>query len=421
MAKYIITPWMYHTDLLDVRRQLYHLDTSSPDERRHAVHRVMAWKMRGNLPHAVESTALLIDAVLHHTVPEVSTFSVRAVYSAAFTRFVTGFCDIGRNKERSLEPSSMLDIAKQIGMPEHFVALRHEATHEELPAMHRLIKATDEALQWLWNVYWSELEVPETQASIVDSLPQLKAEAKQILRDFRSARKDSLRSKKKSELERKVRDTTEDSLGLVGNSIPKMEAFAEVLVQEKLLSPSNRQLGDSLQGAFLIWDQLLQAIVKERRAFVRALVRSLLASVARLSATQADDAEPEAMAMWVNHILSTREWARCTSEAERSILCKDVIKQCCVHPSRWANWLGKELLEREGGNLEEEWRDVFEASQLGDAETQILSEYSQLNPGRSQEPGDASEVALPARTVDSSKLSGWTRLAVPPTTSIGVV
>lgn len=63
MAKYAITPWRHHRDLLAVRQQLY-----GDSEQRNAVDRVMAWKLRGNLPHAVESTALLVDAILHHSI-----------------------------------------------------------------------------------------------------------------------------------------------------------------------------------------------------------------------------------------------------------------------------------------------------------------------------------------------------------------
>ena len=92
MSKYTITPWRHASDLLQVRTQLYALDDSQTDQRRYAVDRIMAWKLRGNLPHAVESTALLVDAQLHHSIPGTSIFSIRAVYSAAFTRFVTGFC-----------------------------------------------------------------------------------------------------------------------------------------------------------------------------------------------------------------------------------------------------------------------------------------------------------------------------------------
>jgi ribosomal biogenesis protein LAS1 len=136
MSRYTITPWRTHSDLLAVRQQLYSLNTNSThtqhqnrhenqnanfDLRHQAVSRIMAWKLRGNLPHAVESTALLTDAILHHDLSINSIFSVRAVYAAAFTRFVTGFCDIGRNRERALEPSSMLVIARQIDMPDEFV------------------------------------------------------------------------------------------------------------------------------------------------------------------------------------------------------------------------------------------------------------------------------------------------------------
>jgi ribosomal biogenesis protein LAS1 len=96
MSRYTITPWRTHSDLLSVRQQLYSLNTNStptqnqnqhqnanPDLRHRAVSRIMAWKLRGNLPHAVESTALLTDAILHHDLSINSIFSVRAVYARA--------------------------------------------------------------------------------------------------------------------------------------------------------------------------------------------------------------------------------------------------------------------------------------------------------------------------------------------------
>jgi hypothetical protein len=47
---------------------------------------VAAWKLRGNLPHAVEATALLTDAILHDDAAKNSVFSIRATYAAAFCR-----------------------------------------------------------------------------------------------------------------------------------------------------------------------------------------------------------------------------------------------------------------------------------------------------------------------------------------------
>lgn len=48
--------------------------------------KVAVWKLRGNLPHPVEATALLTDAILHDDAQKNSIFSIRATYSAAFCR-----------------------------------------------------------------------------------------------------------------------------------------------------------------------------------------------------------------------------------------------------------------------------------------------------------------------------------------------
>lgn len=243
MAKYTITPWRYQKDLLRVRSEIYSTDSEDPTNsaRRNAINQIMAWKMRGNLPHAIESTALLTDAFLHQQVPGNSSFSVRAVYSAAFTRFVTGFCDIGRNRERSLEPSSMLDIANKIGMPAHFVALRHEATHEEMPSLQRLMRVTEEALEWLWNLYWSRLEEPESEENVAAALPEMRAQAKEVLKTYRSARLETLRSKKSKSKGESPKKTADACSALLGRSQAMMDGFVSVLVEDKLLCPSKRE------------------------------------------------------------------------------------------------------------------------------------------------------------------------------------
>lgn len=135
----------------------------------------------------------------------------------------------------------MLDIAKQLGMPTVFVALRHEATHEELPAMQRLVKATEDALQWLWNVYWSRLEESETKEAVAAVLPEITEQAREIFRSYRSARRETLRSKKsKSKMDdTQVARTACETL--IGSSTTKAEAVAAVLVDDKLLLPSKRE------------------------------------------------------------------------------------------------------------------------------------------------------------------------------------
>lgn len=107
MAKVIFTAWKTKAQLLDVRSEFYPPSLyNGPDMRSHAcatvcepsqiirallklmVQQVEAWKLRGNVPHHVEATALLTDAILHDDGQRNSIFSIRATYSAAFCRYV---------------------------------------------------------------------------------------------------------------------------------------------------------------------------------------------------------------------------------------------------------------------------------------------------------------------------------------------
>ena len=200
---YTITPWRHPSDLVRVRNSLY--TPTTPDEQAHAIAQVAAWKLRGNVPHAVESTALLFDAMLFHArsssssssssssvpsfssssvtpasvadgggngngsssgskavdsiprlgAPSATSFALRAAYTTALSRFVTGFADLGRHK--SGIGQSMFDVARTIALPPHFVELRHEVAHEEMPGLARLVRSAREAVNWLWGVYWARL------------------------------------------------------------------------------------------------------------------------------------------------------------------------------------------------------------------------------------------------------------------------
>ncbi|KAK3299288.1 Las1-like-domain-containing protein [Chaetomium fimeti] len=246
MVQYIFTPWRNRHELLAVRAQFYpehhHHDTttnapqtqrtqpqSQPQSRtnphsrpwsqpqsqtrsnptttdtattnaaaakQQAVARVSMWMHRGGCPHMVESTALLMAAMLSDegygngsgdggvgggngggsggvgdggvgggaggaggsgAAAASRAYAVRAAYSAAFSRFVTGLLDSHQDKQRKM---SMYDVAKSVGLPATFVELRHQATHEQLPSLPRLRAAAASALQWIWDYYWRGLEAP---------------------------------------------------------------------------------------------------------------------------------------------------------------------------------------------------------------------------------------------------------------------
>ncbi|KAI1175503.1 Las1-like-domain-containing protein [Nemania sp. FL0916] len=199
MVQYVHTPWRDQEELSRVRQQFYprssnpqlftfahvepsgtkptlasnrdehddatpatlasSLDAEEEQQQHQAVSRVSMWMQRGGCPHLVESTALLTAAVLSdlhqsRTRASSSSYAIRAAYSAAFSRFVTGLIDGQQDKLRKM---SMYSIAKNIGLPATFVELRHQATHEQLPSLSKLRTAAQNALAWIWGFYWKDL------------------------------------------------------------------------------------------------------------------------------------------------------------------------------------------------------------------------------------------------------------------------
>ena len=184
MVQYSITPWRTPSDLLSIRSAFYPFgDPSSL----HAIHQnsllsqnpqqiailnaaksraialVSLYVQRGNCPHLLASTSLLIGASLLDSqslggsttgAHGRQSDALKCSYAAAFGRFVTGLLDGYQSKKHKM---SMYSIAKTIGLPSTFVELRHQCTHEDLPSIGRLRKAVQDSLLWLWSGYWSDL------------------------------------------------------------------------------------------------------------------------------------------------------------------------------------------------------------------------------------------------------------------------
>lgn len=114
MVQYIITPWRSRRELLDVRSQIFRdrddgqaltvgNGAGPQDARRDAVARIAMWVQRGGCPHIVESTALLVSAVLadedgvgdrSEAGEAAGRLACRAAYAAAFSRcvLISSFC-----------------------------------------------------------------------------------------------------------------------------------------------------------------------------------------------------------------------------------------------------------------------------------------------------------------------------------------
>lgn len=107
MVQYIITPWRSRAELLAVRDDLYPSELHSPtayEKQRKAVERISVWTRRGNCPHLIEATAVLVAAQLEDVeglgkacdtgkrkrgdVDGVRRTSVRHAYALGFSRSV---------------------------------------------------------------------------------------------------------------------------------------------------------------------------------------------------------------------------------------------------------------------------------------------------------------------------------------------
>jgi ribosomal biogenesis protein LAS1 len=113
MVQYVFTPWRDRQELLRVRRQLYPrppppsndnspaapapVDAAENAEKHRAIARVLMWTHRGGCPHMVESTALLMAAILQDgatgargrgrgSSAAAEDYAVLAAYLTAFTR-----------------------------------------------------------------------------------------------------------------------------------------------------------------------------------------------------------------------------------------------------------------------------------------------------------------------------------------------
>ena len=212
-----VVPWRDWAEWQLVYAGLY---AQQPEPRMRAVARCRTWRLRGNVPHAVEATAALI------AIDDLDAQTASLARAAAVTRAVNGALDVGQTG-RDAKPLNVL--AEQAGLPTWLVDVRHGITHQKLPADGVLRAACDELLRFFDATYW------RPQADHLQSLRSASVKlVEDVLRSFASSKK-----KRKRKINREFLATCAPCTlanvvvpVLVETELFSSDAAAEALVKE---------------------------------------------------------------------------------------------------------------------------------------------------------------------------------------------
>lgn len=234
--------------------------TTSNDQRYRAIQRVKAFASRGRLPHGVEITSLLIsirisDPIDKSKFPKQHDASLLQLsYSMALIRFVNGLLDPLQQGNFAI---SLHSLARNIELPSFFVELRHMGTHEQIPSLEVLRLATDKALDWLFENYWSEIEAKngadlkngDGDIEPEEDLDQNRDRVISILKAYKRIRKQNLDQ---------IHDKTSNSGSkywktinyLLGYSQSNTKTLINILMTENFLIYNRDKLNDSKKLKF---------------------------------------------------------------------------------------------------------------------------------------------------------------------------
>jgi ribosomal biogenesis protein LAS1 len=143
---------------------------------------------------------------------------------------------------------NMSDLAEDLELPMSVVAIRHEFTHEEIPALSCLRENAKKCLDWLWTWYWAKLDdmvshVPGDIGRRRD-VENAREELVLALNKYVAARIDEVRSKIVQPNERPANVACFHIVRLCKGRIEFLDLLAEALVaptgRGKGLIPSDK-------------------------------------------------------------------------------------------------------------------------------------------------------------------------------------
>ncbi|KAI9768178.1 MAG: rRNA-processing protein las1 [Geoglossum simile] len=328
--------WRHHDDLLDVRSAFYP-SPGGQDRRRDAVMTVRVWSVRGKVPHLIDSTSLLTEAVLND-VPGVSQRVVCLAYSAAFCRFVTGLTDVAL---KGAFHKTMYKAAKNLGLPTALVELRHAATHRQLLSLPVLRKTAQRSLEWLWSNYWVKIDGSKshetgTGASDPFDIEECKYQLRSVLQLYRRSRRMQIRQHLLP-AEDEIPATSQIIRDCCNGVVDRVFILVGVLLEPGFILQNRQRLrsGKTLNDNVSLWDDLLRALSNPAiPTFLPALLNGLLDCICEQSTKSIRNiAQKDSAFHWISHILSSQEWRG--EEAIVGLDLESTLQRCFMNPNDW--------------------------------------------------------------------------------------
>ncbi|PVV03400.1 hypothetical protein BB560_002117 [Smittium megazygosporum] len=153
-----IVPWS-NTAEFDLACKLLYYDSDNEAHtfanRRRGLEILKLWCCRSNVPTTIQVTAQLLEAWLydHENKSKLSSLmEKRLMYAMSLIRFVNLLVD---TEQKGQYASSIISLAEKLGIPVWLVELRHAAAHEKLPGIELLRLSIKNALEYLYENYWS--------------------------------------------------------------------------------------------------------------------------------------------------------------------------------------------------------------------------------------------------------------------------
>lgn len=165
-----ITPFKFPKELETLYKNFFLSHVA--EHKRQAISKVRSYLTKSPIPHSIEITALLTEAILEDetktgvavfnyeqdfpksgTPPSTNTsdLGIRMQYSMCIIKFVNGLLD---PFQQSLYNISLHKLASELNLPNYFVEARHISTHERLPSLQMMRLIAQRSLNWLRTEYW---------------------------------------------------------------------------------------------------------------------------------------------------------------------------------------------------------------------------------------------------------------------------